>query len=132
MARTEKQLANLKKFDSNQSREQAKINGSKGGKKCAENKKQRKTWQEIAIAMLSTKLDADKQEVLSNYGISNGDADYNCLFIYKLMEKAEKGDIYAIQELKNLTGNKEVQQINLSGSVALTDTQKEIEKLLDE
>lgn len=122
------QLANLKAPTSKQARER----GSKGGKASAEAKKQRKTWQEIATAMLSTKLDSDKQEILSNYGISNGDADYNCLFIYRLMEKAEKGDIYAIQELKNLTGNKEVQQINLSGSVALTDTQKEIEKLLDE
>ena len=122
------QLANLKTPTTKEARER----GRKGGLASAESRKQKKTWQEIATAMLSTKLDSDKQEILSNYGISNGDADYNCLFIYKLMEKAEKGDIYAIQELKNLTGNKEVQQISLSGSVALTDTQKEIEKLLDE
>lgn len=122
------QLANLKTPTPKEARE----NGRKGGIASGEARKQKKTWQEIATAMLSTKLDEKSQEALSHYGIEKGQADYNCFFIYKLMQKAKDGDLSAIQELKNLTGNKEVQQISLSGSVALTDTQKEIEKLLDE
>ena len=62
---------------------------------------------------------------------SNGTGDAKAKIVTPI-NVAENGDLNAIQELKNITGNKEVQQVNLSGSVALSQTQKEIESLLDE
>ena len=98
---------------------------SMGGQASAKKKKERKTWREIANAMLSTKVNEHNQAILSKFGLE--DADYNCYILYKLLEKAQTGDLGAITELKNITGNKEAENINLNGNVAITQKQKEIE-----
>ena len=87
---------------------------SKGGKKSVEAKRKLKSWKEIANIMLSTKANIDQQALLKEYSIDDKDADINSMMIYKLIIQGLDGDLNAIRELKEISGNKEAAEIKIS------------------
>lgn len=94
--------------------EEKKAIASKGGKKSVEVKRKAKAWKEIANIMLSTKASDKNKELLKKYNINDEDADINSMIVYNLITQALKGDLNAIRELKEITGNKEAEKIELN------------------
>ena len=110
MPYNEKSKENLKPFTSNQSREAAKKNGSKGGKATARNKQAKKrryeTWKELGEIFLPMALkEGDLTEIST---ISDVDKKANITaeeaIFFSLLNKAMKGDVTAIRELFDMTG----------------------------
>lgn len=94
--------------------EEKRKRSSNGGKKGAETRKKLKSWKEIANIMLSTKANIDQQALLKEYSINDKDADINSMLIYKLIIQGLDGDLNAIRELKEISGNKEAEKIELN------------------
>lgn len=83
---------NLKPFDSNQSREEAKKNGKKGGIKSGEVRRERKLLKDELLLLLST---GNTQEKIS----------------LALIQKALKGDTKAFEIIRDTVGEKPTQVI---------------------
>ena len=85
-----------------------------GGKASQKKDKKLKTWKEIANIMLSTNASEKKQELLKKYNMIGEDADINSMIIYNLIKKSLDGDINAIRELKDITGNSSAQKLDVN------------------
>lgn len=109
----ENSLKNLQPINTLSDEEKKKVT-SKGGKKSVEAKRKLKSWKEIANIMLSTKANIDQQALLKEYSIDDKDADINSMLIYKLIIQGLDGDLNAIRELKEISGNKEAAEIKIS------------------
>lgn len=98
---------NLKPFDSNQSREEAKKNGKKGGIKSGEKRRERKALKEELLLLLST---GDTQMKLS----------------VALIAKAMTGDVRAFEVIRDTIGEKPVdKQLTVEG------TKEDLEIVID-
>lgn len=113
MAVNKKSLANLKNIGDLPRDKQIAIT-SAGGKASKAKEKKRKQWKEIATIMLSSPASAKNKELLKKYNIDDEDADINAMIVYQLITKAITGDLSAIRELKEITGNKEAENVNLN------------------
>ena len=109
----ENSLKNLQPINTLSDEEKKRVT-SKGGKKSVEAKRKLKSWKEIANIMLSTKANIDQQALLKEYSIDDKDADINSKMIYKHIIQGLDGDLNAIRELKEITGNKEAEKIELN------------------
>ena len=118
MANNNPKIENLKKITDMTPEEKQKFS-SKGGKKSQKNRKEAKAWKELAIIMLSAKTNEKNTELLKKYGLEDSDANINSMIIYNLIKKALNGDISAIRELKEITGNKEPENLNVSSSITI-------------
>lgn len=87
---------------------------SMGGKASGAARRKARAWKEIANIMLSTKASDKNKELLKKYNINDEDADINSMIVYNLITQALKGDLNAIRELKEITGNKEAAEIKIS------------------
>lgn len=101
---SKKSLENLKPFDSTQDREQAKINGRKGGKARQEQLRKRKTIKEALDILLSMPYKDDKDK--TNLEVMT----------IALFEKALTGDTKAFEVIRDSIGEKiadktEIQQV---------------------
>lgn len=85
---------NLKHFDSNQSREEAKKNGKKGGIKSGEVRRARKTLKEELLLLLESGNNQQKMSVA-------------------LFQKALKGDIKAFEVIRDTIGEKPIDRQEL-------------------
>lgn len=119
MANKHPNMENLKPQNT-RTPEERKIIASMGGKAKIKKDRQLRTWKEIANIMLSTSASDKNKELLKKYNMIGDDADINAMIIYNLITQALKGDINAIKELKEITGNKEAETININniGTVA--------------
>ena len=113
MANKSPKQENLKKFDTLPAEELKKIT-SKAGKKSGEKRREKKAWRDIANIMLSTPTSDKNKELLAKYNIVGEDADINAMIIYNLTSQALKGDLNAIRELKEITGNKAAEEIRIN------------------
>lgn len=94
---------NLKPFTSNQDKEKAKKNGSKGGKKRAKNIEKRKTYAQMANAMLSAKIeDETLLEEMSAFGID--DYSVKAYTLLGLIKASGEGSHNAFDRLMALAG----------------------------
>lgn len=109
----ENSLKNLQPFDK-LDKQELKKRASNGGKKSVETRRKLKSWKEIANIMLSTKANIEQQALLKEYSIDDKDADINSMMIYKLIIQGLDGDLNAIRELKEISGNKEAAEIKIS------------------
>ena len=94
---------NLRPFTRAQSREAAKRNGSKGGKKTAENKKARKTFREGLLLVLNEKYkdkDGNTSEETTQEAIIAG-----------IVRRAMNGDAKAFELIRDTIGEKPVEKI---------------------
>ena len=53
-------------------------------------------------------------ELLKKYNMIGDDADINSMIIYNLIKKSLDGDINAIRELKDITGNSSAQKLDVN------------------
>lgn len=113
MAVSKKSLNNLKKITDMTPEEKSEF-GKKGAKARTEKQRKKKQWKEIATIMLSSPASAKNKELLKKYNIDDEDADINAMIVYQLIVKAMSGDLNAIRELKEITGNKEAENVNLN------------------
>ena len=120
MANKSPKQENLKMFNTLTAEELKKIT-SKAGKKSAEKRREKKAWRDIANIMLSTPTSDKNKELLAKYNIVGEDADINAMIIYNLTSQALKGDLNAIRELKEITGNKAAEEIRINTVSAVAD-----------
>ena len=97
---------NLVPFDSNQSREEAKKNGAKGGRASGVSRRRKKSLREAADLYLSLPV-ADKRawNKLARDGVDPEDVDYQMAIFAGLTIKAVKGDAKAAKLLFELVGD---------------------------
>ena len=96
---------NLVPFTSEQSREEAVINGRKGGVASGQAKRRRKLLKDSMNALLELPVSSTKEyNVLIKMGIDLEDIDNSQLIVLALFNRAKSGDVAAIKELRNLIG----------------------------
>ena len=107
-------IKNLKPFKKGQiSREQAVINGRKGGIRAAQIKKERKTCKEILLMISEF---TPKTEVIESLKkifpeLRNDDITYKTVMTLKQMEKALKGDTEAFKVCRDTMGEKPTDKV---------------------
>ena len=95
---------NLIPFTSNQSREEAKKNGSKGGKKSGEVRRKRKAMKEQMEMLLTLPVKNQEQySFISNLGIDKKEIDNQMALIVAMYAKALKGDVQAFNTIREVT-----------------------------
>ena len=97
-----------------EAREKGKAGGIASGKARAEKRK----WRDILSIMLSTSADDKAKEVLKSFGIDNATLE-DVILLKGLVQPAVKGDLNAIRELKELTGNKEATEIKFDAPMGV-------------
>lgn len=109
-------------------KEEAKRRGSNGGKKSAENKRQKKMFKDIFIELLSY----DIEKFTTNEDLLNKLAEINPLFAQNIdvktvisaqvLKKAINGDLAAIGLLRSQIGEEPVQEVNQTNTnINITD-----------
>lgn len=110
---------NLKPFDSNQSREEAKKNGQKGGIKSGESKRLKKTMAEIgqslAEAKPSKKLVEKTREIFPH--LTEEEVNNKLLLMAKLYEQAMKGNLKAIEMFRDTIGEQPINKHEAVGDL---------------
>ncbi len=109
---------NLKVFTSEQSREEAAINGRKGG---IESGKTRRLQGAIRKALESKATSAEFKELFENFGIEEDSRDYATAIGCAVIQKAAKGDLTAAGFIRDTIGEKPSEDINLNGGVVIVD-----------
>lgn len=95
---------NLIPFTSNQSREEAKKNGAKGGRKSGEVRRKRKAMKEQMEMLLTLPLKSKKQlNFMKDLGIEEEEIDNQMALIVALYGKALKGDVQAFNTIREVT-----------------------------
>lgn len=111
---------NLIPFTSNQSREEAKKNGAKGGKKSGEVRRKRKAMKEQMEMLLSLPFkQSEPLDFMKNLGIEEDNLDNQMALIVAMYGKALKGDVQAfntirevVQDEKTVKDEEKIQIIN--------------------
>ena len=139
MARREDNLKPIKKGEL--SKEEAMRRGSKGGKKSGEVRAQKKLFKEIfeslvQIDISKTKCDDEALDALRTLNPELADkADIKTVISSRVIDKAMKGDMYAIGFLRDSLGEsptikQEVVNTNLNIEANIAKA-KELKKMLD-
>lgn len=98
---------NLIPFDKNQSREEAKKNGRKGGIVSGQRRRERKTMKQAIELVLSLNIkDPATKKKLKSMGIKANDINYNTALIIAQLTKALKGDTRAAEFLRDTSGQR--------------------------
>lgn len=127
---------NLIPFTSSQSREEAKKNGAKGGKKSGEVRRKRKAMKEQAEILLSLPFNIiDKngnelKKVLENLGIDEENIDNQMAMIVALWRTAlgnGRNQVTAVQELRDIIGDKEEKEATVQRIEIINDLPNEEE-----
>lgn len=93
--------------------EQARVNGSKGGKKRAENARKRKALKEQLEIFLKLPLkNEDAKETLKGLGIETEDIDNQMAITVAICQRALKGDTRAYELIRDTIGEKPAETIN--------------------
>lgn len=111
---------NLIPFTSNQSREEAKKNGAKGGRKSGEVRRKRKAMKEQMEMLLSLPFkQSESLDFIKYLGIKEDNLDNQMALIVAMYSKALKGDVQAfntirevVQDEKTVKDEDRVQIIN--------------------
>lgn len=113
---------NLIKPKRDQTAEQRKAAASKAGKAAAKKRREKKQMQEIAKIVLHMPLEGtdaqlDDLEGLSFEDYPDSKLTVSEISILKVAKKAMRGDIAAIQFLRDTAGEKPVEQIEVSADI---------------
>lgn len=101
MAKDYRNTSGLKPFTSDQDREQARINGAKGGRKSGETKRRRKLFAEAFEEILS-----------KDFVDRNGDEIQGVAALAaKVFQQAMDGDIRAFCEIRDTCGERPIQKV---------------------
>lgn len=122
-----KQDENLIPFTSDQSREQAAKNGTKGGKKSGEVRRQKKTIADFLKTWADKEVDEKNKKALQALGLDE-EATNRTLLVLPLIKKANGGDIKALQMIIDLLGEdkkKDLEIKKLQEEIALLRAEKQ-------
>ena len=128
---------NLIPFTSNQSREEAKKNGAKGGKKSGEVRRKRKAMKEQAELLLSLpfniidKKGNELKRVLESLGIDEENIDNQMAMIVALWRTAlgnGRNQVTAVQELRDIIGEKAEKEATVQRVEIINDLPQEEKK----
>lgn len=119
-------VQNLIPFTSNQSREEAKKNGRKGGIASGESKRKRKAMAETLDLLLKTEVnDSEVKETLTEMGISEDNQDYQMVLMASILKRAIKGDKedlkFITDMLKETPSEEEKNNNSISGTIIVDD-----------
>lgn len=121
--------SNLKPFTSNQDREQAKINGRKGGKARQAQVRRRKALKEQMELLLTLPLaDERAKKQFESMGIDADNMDNQMAMVVKTYAQALKGNINAVNVIREIIGERVV-EVNVNNNI--DDKVKELDRLLD-
>lgn len=121
--------SNLKPFTSNQDREQAKINGRKGGKARQAQARRRKALKEQMELLLTLPLtDERAKKQFESMGIDSDNMDNQMAMVVKTYAQALKGNINAVNVIREIIGERVV-EVNVNNNI--DDKVKELDRLLD-
>lgn len=127
---------NLIPFTSNQSREEAKKNGAKGGRKSGEVRRKRKAMKEQAELLLSLPFNIvdrngnELKRVLESLGIDEENIDNQMAMIVALWRTAlgnGRNQVTAVQELRDIIGDKEEKEATVQRIEIINDLPNEEE-----
>ena len=111
---------NLKPFDSNQSREEAKKNGRKGGKKSGEVRRQKKTMREMLDYLLEKELTSKNGEKATTLEA----------MMTAMIKQGLNGNVKAVEFIRDTTGQKPTEKVDVDAKginiVVGSDEDKEI------
>ena len=128
---------NLIPFTSNQSREEAKKNGAKGGKKSGEVRRKRKAMKEQAELLLSLPFNLtdrngnELKKVLEKLGIDDENTDNQMAMIVALWRTAlgnGRNQVTAVQELRDIIGDKAEKEATVQRIEIINDLPNEEEE----
>ena len=101
------------------SSEEARINGSKGGRASVQSRRRKKTMREALEQLLfHTKLNEQTKQMLKAEGVENAD-DFNHQMVItrSLIAKAESGDVQAYNAICAMIGEKPAEKMEMSGGM---------------
>lgn len=111
------------------SREEAKKRGSKGGKASVKAKKQRKQLKELFKSMLATSIpQEDLKEKIKTMGFKDEEENYNTLLGMTTLNEALKGNIKAIEMIRDTIGEKPKEEVAIEVN---NNASKEIEDYIN-
>lgn len=90
---------NLKPFDSSQSREEAKKNGSKGGKASGEARRRKRALKSTIDMIMKLPVDAATKNILEQLGVDEQDQSVQTAIVVAQAMKAMRGDTKAADYL---------------------------------
>lgn len=105
---------NLKHLSS----DEARMNGSKGGRASVQSRRNKKTMREaLEILMFDVEVDEAAKDKLRNAGIDEKDFNNQMLITMGLMKKAREGDVQAYNAICSMIGEKPADKIDLNGDI---------------
>ena len=102
---------NLRPFDSNQSREEAKKNGRKGGKKSGEVRRQKKTMREMLDYLLKKELTGKNGEKATTLEA----------MMTAMIKQGLNGNVKAVEFIRDTTGQKPADKQEITGDIKTTN-----------
>lgn len=112
---------NLKPFDSNQSREEAKKNGRKGGKKSGEVRRQKKTMREMLDYLLEKELTNKNGEKATTLEA----------MMTAMIKQGLNGNVKAVEFIRDTTGQKPTEKVEATNATITVTDEKTIESVMN-
>lgn len=112
---------NLKPFDSNQSREEAKKNGRKGGIKSGEAKRRRKTMREMLDYLLEKELTNKNGEKATTLEA----------MMTSMIKQGLNGNVKAVEFIRDTTGQKPTEKVEATNANITVTDEKTIESVMN-
>lgn len=120
---------NLIPFDSNQSREEAKKNGAKGGKKSVEVRRKRKAMKEQMELLLSLPFKAQNgNDLMKGLGIEEEDIDNQMALMVVIYQKAMSGNMEFIEKIESIVKDKNISSDTEDRIQIINDLSDDIEE----
>lgn len=105
---------NLKHLSS----DEARMNGSKGGRASVEARRKKKTMREaLEMLMFDVEVDEAAKDKLRGAGISEKDFNNQMLITLGLMKKAREGDVQAYNAICSMIGEKPAEKMEFGGNM---------------
>lgn len=112
---------NLKPFDSNQNREEAKKNGRKGGKKSGEVRRQKKTMREMLDYLLEKELTSKNGEKATTLEA----------MMTAMIKQGLNGNVRACEFIRDTTGQKPTEKVEATNATITVTDEKTIESVMN-
>lgn len=112
---------NLKPFNSNQSREEAKKNGRKGGIKSGEAKRRRKTMREMLDYLLEKELTNKNGEKATTLEA----------MMTAMIKQGLNGNVKAVEFIRDTTGQKPTEKVEATNATITVTDEKTIESVMN-
>lgn len=112
-------IENLKLKDSNQSRDEARENGRKGGIASGEARRRKKALKEQLDLLLSLPVTNTKtKNKIKKLGIEEDDIDNQMAMTVSIYQKASKGNVKAYELIRDTLGEKPIEKVSVDNSKA--------------